>query len=435
MLNFSAFYFVRKNLLIALGVCFTLSLVVAWIVFGNARSSHSQMNQVDTDPLVAGLPASEAVASESSRRVLYWVAPMDANYRRDKPGKSPMGMDLVAVYDNANAELSVGDIQINSAVINNLGVRTAPVTRQLLQPQIQAFGVISHDEDSRVQITVRSQGWIENLSVFDEGEMVTKGDLLFELYSPELLHAQDNFLSAKAAEDSRLIRGALGRMRSLAIPESRILALEELPKKSPLPDHFRTLDYRASRSGHVSLLGVREGSFVTPSTIALEIVSIENVWLIADVFERHLSRIKMGQRASMQSLAFPGRDWHGQVEYLYPMLDMTTRSQRVRLRFENPDRQLKPNMFASVNIETAAFKALSVPLESVIKVKGESRVVLALGEGRFRSVTVETGWQVGDRQVILAGLTVGDRVVISGQFLLDSESNLAAGFSRMESLK
>lgn len=375
------------------------------------------------------------VSPTSEPNVLYWVAPMDVNYRRSKPGQSPMGMDLIPVYENTNMGAAEGEIQISSAVINNLGVRTQPVTYQLLQPKIRAFGVINHDEDSRVQVTVRTEGWIENLSISDEGEMVAKGDVLFEFYSPELLHAQDNYLSAIAAKDARLIRGALGRMRSLAIPESRIDALNNLPPKTLLPEDFRTLAYEAPRAGHVSLLGVKEGSFVTPSTTVMEIVSIESVWLIADVFERQIPRLKLGQRAQMQMDAFSGRRWLGVVEYLYPMLDMKTRSQRVRLRFENSDRQLKPNMFASVEIETAGFEALSVPAESVIQVKGEDRVVLALGEGRFRSVAIETGWQVGDRRVVLSGISVDDRIVTSGQFLLDSESNLSAELIRMESLQ
>lgn len=418
MKYFSAFFSSRARLLMVV-LAGSLLVTSLWFVVDTSRRSLSD--------------EASAVKPVPKPNVLYWVAPMDANYRRDKPGRSPMGMELVPVYENTRKGAAEGEIQISSAVVNNLGVRTQPVTHQLLQPKIRAFGVINHDEDSRVQVTVRTEGWIENLSISDEGEMVAKGDVLFELYSPELLHAQDNYLSAIAAKDARLIRGALGRMRSLAIPESRIRALKNLPPKTLLPEGFRTLAYQAPRAGHVSLLGVKEGGFVTPSTTVMEIVSIESVWLIADVFERQIPRLKLGQRAQMQMDAFAGRRWHGTVEYLYPMLDMKTRSQRVRLRFENPDRQLKPNMFASVEIETGSFEALSVPAASVIQVKGEDRVVLALGEGRFRSLVIETGWQVGERRVVLSGLEVGDSVVTRGQFLLDSESSLSAELVRMES--
>jgi len=159
------------------------------------------------------------------------------------------------------------------------------------------------------------------------------------------------------------------------------------------------------------------------------------VWLIAEVFERHLSRIQVGQKAQMQLDYFPNRRWLGTVEYLYPMLDTATRSQRVRLRFDNDDRLLKPNMFASVNIESNSFEAISVPKAAVIRTQKSNRVVLALGEGRFRSATVETGWQVRDQVVILSGLSDGDSVVIGGQFLLDSESSLTADLQRMESIQ
>jgi len=262
-----------------------------------------------------------------------------------------------------------------------------------------------------------------------------QGDVLFNFYSPELLHAQDNYLSAVAANDQRLIRGALGRMRSLAIPESRIKQLQALNAGQSLPQSFRTLSYRAPRGGHVSMLGVREGSYITSASIVMEIVSIESVWLIAEVFERHLSRIQVGQKAQMQLDYFPNRRWLGTVEYLYPMLDTATRSQRVRLRFDNDDRLLKPNMFASVNIESNSFEAISVPKAAVIRTQKSNRVVLALGEGRFRSTTVETGWQVGDQVVILSGLSDGDSVVVGGQFLLDSESSMTAGLQRMESIQ
>jgi len=386
-------------------------------------------------------PSNEPSSIKSStggspeRRILHWVAPMDANYRRDQPGQSPMGMDLIPVYDTAVSGAQAGEIRISSAVINNLGVRTAVARRHKLSPSVEAFGVIAHDEDSRVQVTVRSEGWVEDLKIFDEGEMVMQGDVLFNFYSPELLHAQDNYLSAVAANDQRLIRGALGRMRSLAIPESRIKQLQALKAGQSLPESFRTLSYRAPRGGHVSMLGVREGSYITPASIVMEIVSIESVWLIAEVFERHLSRIQVGQKAQMQLDYFPNRRWLGTVEYLYPMLDTATRSQRVRLRFDNDDRLLKPNMFASVNIESNSFEAISVPKAAVIRTQKSNRVVLALGEGRFRSATVETGWQVGDQVVILSGLSDGDSVVIGGQFLLDSESSLTADLQRMESIQ
>lgn len=370
--------------------------------------------------------------AQSVENVLYWVAPMDANYRRDKPGKSPMGMDLVPVLASSTGAMNLGEIEISAAVENNLGVRIEAVMHERLKPTIEAFGVVGHNEDSRVQITVRAEGWIENLQVFDEGDEVTLGQKLFDFYSPQLLNAQDNYLSAKAAFDTRLIRGALGRMRSLAIPQVRIDLLDKLKPGQALPESFRTLPFLSPRNGHISMLSVRDGGYITPSQVALEVVSIDSVWLVADVFERHLARLKLGQTAVMNLDYFPERRWSGEVEYLYPMLDVETRSQRVRLEFDNQDHSLKPNMFARIHIQTGDFDAVTVPREALIRTQSDVRVVKALGDGRFRSVSVETGWEVDGKVVVLGGVEAGDRVVVSGQFLLDSESNLRAELMRME---
>ncbi|MYM61836.1 efflux RND transporter periplasmic adaptor subunit [Pseudomaricurvus sp. HS19] len=375
------------------------------------------------------------VAEEKStgRPIAYWVAPMDPNYRRDKPGKSPMGMDLVPVYEDEQA-VAAGEVKVSPAVVNNLGVALGQVQRSQLKPVIAAFGVVGHNEDSREQMTVRTEGWVENLQVFEVGEQVTKGQKLFDFYSPELLHAQDNYLSARNSRDPGLIRGALGRMRALAIPEFRIRQLDKLPRGSLVPENMRTLPYVAPRDGHLAQLKVRDGSYLTPSEIALEMVSIDSVWVVAEVFERHLSRIRVGQQAVMTLDYFPGQRWEGQVEYIYPTLDAATRSQRVRLRFDNKDHRLKPNMFARVEIISNEFEALTVPRQAVIRSAGGDRVVLGLGDGRFRSVAVETGWEVGDRIVIREGLEEGQQVVVSGQFLLDSESSLEAEMLRMDDM-
>ncbi len=371
---------------------------------------------------------------ESQKDVLYWVAPMDSNYRRDKPGLSPMGMELVPVYATGSQTAQAGEFQISAAVVNNLGVRMGLASVETLEPEITSYGVIAHNEDSRIQVAMRAEGWIEQLKVFDQGEQVFKGEVLFHFYSPELLHAQENYLSAITAKNPRLIRGALGRMRALAIPESRIRILNQLQASAGLSDELRTLPFYAPIDGHVAALEVREGSYIDPSKVVLEIVSTESVWLIADVNERDLKHLQVGQTAFMELSYFPSERWSGVVEYIYPTLSAGTRSQRIRLRFDNPDHRLKPNMYASVTVQTGAFSALVVPASAVIRTESESRVVVGLGQGRFRSVSVDLGWQVGEQVVVLSGLQAGDKVVTSGQFLLDSESNLRASLQRMEAV-
>ncbi len=374
----------------------------------------------------------DSMSAKNEKEVLYWVAPMDSNYQRDQPGLSPMGMALVPVYATGAQTDNVGEFQISAAVVNNLGVRTHLTEVETLEPKITSYGVIAHNEDSRIHVAMRAEGWIEQLRVFDQGEQVSKGEVLFHFYSPELLHAQENYLSALVAKNPRLIQGALGRMRALAIPESRIRRLDQLQPSAGLSDDFRTLPFYAPSDGHVAALGVREGSFIDPSTVVLEIVSTESVWLIAEVYERDLKHLQVGQQALMELTYFPGERWQGAVEYIYPTLSMQTRSQRIRVRFDNPDHRLKPNMYASVSVQTRDFQALTVPAHAVIRTESENRVVVALGQGRFHSVALELGWQVGDQVVVLSGLQEGDRVVTSGQFLLDSESNLRASLQRME---
>jgi len=359
------------------------------------------------------------------RTVLYWAAPMDVNYRRDAPGLSPMGMDLIPVYASSATE-PAGTVTISSALENNLGVRTAAAMIERLQPQLSAVGLVGHDENSRVRITLRAEGWIEQLQVAEAGDHVRKGGKLFEYYSPELVHAQEEYVSALGSRDERLINGALGRLQAFAIPESRI---ELLKTGGEVP---RTLTFFAPADGHVTQLNAREGSFIDPSQVVLELVAIDRVWVRADVLERHSAQLTVGQTASMTVDYLPGRVWRGEVDYVFPMLDMKTRTQPVRLRFDNLDRQLKPNMFSHITIDTPAFNALTVPREAVIRMGDHARVVKALGRGRYRSARVEIGREIGERVVVLNGLTAGTDVVISAQFLLDSESSVSADLSRYD---
>jgi Cu(I)/Ag(I) efflux system membrane fusion protein len=235
-------------------------------------------------------------------------------------------------------------------------------------------------------------------------------------------------VSALAAYDKRLINGALGRLQAFAIPDSRI---EVLKKTRQVP---RTLTIYAPADGHVTELSVREGSFIDPSQTVLELVASDRVWVRADVLERQSTNLTVGQTASMTVDYLPSRVWHGKVDYVFPMLDMNTRTQPVRLRFDNFDRQLKPNMFSRIKIDGPAFSALTVAREAVIRMSDHARVVKSLGQGRYRSARVEVGREVGERVVILSGLASGMEVVTSAQFLLDSESSIGADLSRYEPL-
>ncbi len=364
-------------------------------------------------------------ATPLEKQPLYWVAPMDPNYRRDKPGKSPMGMDLVPVYEES---ADSGDsIRISPVVENNLGVRSEEVKLGPLWRRVEATAYVGLDETLISNISVRTQGWITNLSINAEGERVKKGDLLFELYSPELVNAQKEYLQANKRGDNRLTSGAAEKLSALGMIQSEISALQKSGKAA---QNIRVV---ATQDGVVSALNVREGGYIQPNTIVMSLADLSSVWLQAEVFESQAEWVAAGQAARATLDYLPGYEFNGQVDYVYPVLDPKTRTLKVRLRFENPEERLKPNMYARVSIYGKLHpNALSVPREALIRSKGVDRVVLSLGDGRFRVQEVLTGIESGESVEILAGLEEGDSIVTSAQFLLDSEASLAGAMRRLD---
>jgi membrane fusion protein, copper/silver efflux system len=367
--------------------------------------------------------------TEASKEPLYWVAPMDPNYKRDKPGKSPMGMDLIPVYADGegNSDSGPGTIRIAPEVVNNLGVRTANALSRPLHTMIRTVGYVQYDQDRLIHIHPRVEGWVETLHVKAAGDPVTKGQPLYELYSPGLVNAQEELLLALNRNNDRLIQAAEDRLRALQLSTD---VIGELRKKREVQ---QTVTFYAPQAGVVDNLNIREGFFVKPGTTLMSIGSLEDVWVEAEVFERQASLVTVGMPVTMTLEYLPGRDWQGNVDYVYPSLDEKTRTLRVRLRFKNPDGVLQPNMFAQVVLHaTDQMNTLIVPREAVIRTGSQDRVVLALGEGRFKSVSVKLG-RLDEREAeILEGLEEGETVVTSAHFLLDSESSKTSDFKRME---
>ena len=359
----------------------------------------------------------------AEKKVLYWVAPMDANYQRDKPGKSPMGMELVPVYEDATA----GDaITISPEVIQNLGVRTTKVENSRLWRGIDTVGYVDFDESKVSHIHLRTEGWIENLVVRSEGERVKKGDRLFDFYSPELVNAQEEFVQALAVGNKGLVSASAERLLALGISKQQIAVLRVNRKVR------QTIAVFAPQDGVVSTLPVREGMFIKPSMKVMSLADLSSVWLLAEVFERQANWVSMGDSAQVTLSYLPGRQWQGKVEYIYPSLDPKTRTLKVRLRFDNPEEALKPNMYANVKIFGGAKNdILVIPMEALIRTGRNERVIVALGEGRFEARTVNAGIESGDWVEIVSGLKSGEEVVVSGQFLIDSEASIKASLNRM----
>ena len=356
------------------------------------------------------------------KKILYYRHPHNPSITSDVPKKDEMGMDFIAIYDNGGGSA----VKISPAVENNMGVRTAAVERDNLWRKINTVGYIDFDENKIAHIHLRTKGWVDRLHVKSEGERVKKGQLLFEVYSPELVNAQEEYIQALRSSSKRLIKASKERLVALGISLRQIKELGQSRKVSQYVKVY------ASQDGIVSKLNIRQGMFVMPNKEVMSLADLSTVWILAEVFESQADWVRDDQPADVTLSYVPGRSWEGKVEYIYPSLNPKTRTLKVRLAFDNPDEALKPNMFANVAIYGGAKNnVLIVPREAVIRTGEDARVILSMGDGKYRPRDVVIGMESGDWIEIQAGLNEGDQVVTSGQFLIDSEASLKASLKRM----
>lgn len=369
-------------------------------------------------------------AVKKTKKILYWVAPMNPNYRRDGPGKSPMGMDLVPVYDEGDTNDASGEpvVRISPEVENNMGVRTAKAQMGTLWRKINTVGYARVDDAKVSHVHLRTDGWVERLGIESEGDRVKKGQRLFNLYSPTLVNAMDEYVQALTTSNHRLILASVDKLISLGVDRKQI---DSLKKNRRVP---RTISVYAPQNGVVTGLAVREGMYVKPKNNLMTLADLSSIWVQAEVFEGQADWVGIGQRADVRLSFIPGRTWHGKVDYIYPTLDPKTRTLRVRLQFDNTDEAIKPNMYAAVTIYAGPeHNVLNIPREALIRTGEKQRVIVTRGKGRFAQKEVVAGMESGDRVEIKQGLKPGDTVVTSGQFLIDSEASLKASFLRMSS--
>ncbi len=400
---------------VAVGVFFAKEFDVSHFFHSDAETSDMEMQ-----------------SEKKEKKIEYWVAPMNPTYRRDEPGKSPMGMDLIPVYEGGEEEMGEGEpiVKIRPEVINNLGVRLAKVESGSLWKRISTVGYIDYDETRINHLHTRTEGWIEKLKVRAEGEQVKRGQFLFELYSPPLVNAQEEYLQALASGNRGLAEASKEKLSALGISKSQIDRLEKDKKVT------QNIRFYAPQSGVLINLGVREGMYIKPETQILSIANLDTIWLLAEVFERQANWVKQGQSAEAELPSMPGVIWKGSVEYIYPDLDPVTRTLRVRLRFDNAEEKLMPNMYAHVTVFSGEKNnVISIPREALIRGANQERVIRALGEGRFQAQEVVSGMESGNWVEIKEGLGEGDEIVVSSQFLIDSESNLKANLRRMQSVE
>ncbi len=377
-----------------------------------------------SDYFIAGVKKTE-------KKPLYWIDSMEPQIHYPGPGKSRMGMELVPIYpDEVKVIDTPGAIRISPTVVNNLGVRTVPVSKGTLARDIETVGYVEPNENKISHINPYAEGWIKRLIVKAAGEPVKKGQLLLQLYSPMLVNAQEEYLIALESKNQHLIDASYKKLLAFRISEQQIQQLKQTRKASALVDIY------APQDGVISELNVREGTRVTPETEIMSLVDLSSIWMIAQVFEDQATSVKVGQVLEARLSAFPGRIWKGEVDYIYPQVDPMTRTLKARFRFDNPEGILKPNMYANIHL-LAENKpnVIIIPMEALIRTSQGDHVIISLGEGRFDVRPVIVGIESGDKVEILSELTPGEQVVVSGQFLIDSESNLKASFQRLETQK
>jgi membrane fusion protein, copper/silver efflux system len=375
-------------------------------------------------------PASEASVStpDPGRRVLYWHDPMVPGQKFDKPGKSPfMDMQLVPVYADEGADQ--GSVTINSRVQQNLGIRVAEVTKGALAPAVEAVGGVAYNERNTVVVQARSNGFVEKLNVRAPLDPVRKGQALAELYVPDWVAAQEEYLSVKRLSGAGLgdlVEGARQRLRLAGMDEEQIRLVDSTGKV-----HAR-VTVTAPLSGVVAELGIREGTTVMSGALLFRINGLDTVWVNAEVPESLASRVRPGNTVEARTSALPGTVFKGRISTVLPEVNPATRTLKARIELGNPGHRLVPGMFATVNFASAARQeALLVPAEAVIQTGRRSVVIVAQDGGRFAPVEVETGIEADGRTEIRKGLEAGQKVVVSGQFLIDSEASLRAATMRM----
>jgi RND family efflux transporter MFP subunit len=385
-----------------------------------------------------------APTAKKERKIKYWVDPMDPNYIRDKPGKAPCGMDLVPVYEGSPEEVP-GVIKVSPAAIQSMGVTTTKVQVQPLSRVTLTVGTVTFDERNLNVLTTKVNGWVDRLYVNAMGDPVRKGQTLLSIYSPDLVSAQEEYLLAvrnlKAMQNSPVKEMVAGAQRLAAAGRQRLAyfdispgQINALERTGQVRKHLLLF---SPANGYVTKRLVTQGMYVKAGMPLLEVADLSTIWVDADIYQYELPWIKVGQPVIMSLEYLPGETFRGKVDYIYPYLTESTRTVKVRLRFPNPKLKLKPAMFSQVKIESPVIhNAVVVPSDAIFNTGLSQHVFIALGQGRFVPQKVKLGvlGNNGMRQV-LAGLSGGEEVVTSAQFMLDSESRFRSATKMMPTME
>jgi len=376
------------------------------------------------------------------KKPLFYRNPMNPNITSPVATKDEMGMDYIPVYADGGqgGDAPVGTVTIDGTVVQNMGVRTMEAQEQVLSKNIQTIGRVTYDEQHVARLHPKYDGWVEKMFIDETGEHVHKKTMLLSIYSPQLVATQEEYLlalnNAEQLKDSpfkdvrdgakSLLQSAEERLRLLDVPKHQIKRLRERRKV------MKGLHIHSPFEGIIMHIGVRDGQRITPDTELYMIADLSTVWVLVDIYEDDLPWVAVGDTAQMRVSGIPGKTFRGKISYIYPYMEAKTRTVKVRLEFDNPNLQLKPDMFAKVTLQAGKkVNAVVVPEEAIVRTGVQEQVFVQRAVGKFEPRKVSLGVVSEGKVQILDGLKAGERVVTSGQFLIDSESKLKEATAKM----
>jgi Cu(I)/Ag(I) efflux system membrane fusion protein len=405
----------------------SLALIALGVVVGGVAGWTIAYRHAETSATGGIAAAPAAAASAGERKPLYWYDPMVPTQKFDKPGKSPfMDMQLVPRYaDEADAGAADASVLgVSTQAQQALGMRLATVEMRPLGAVVEAAGTVQLNEREVSIVQARTAGFVERVYARAPGDVIAAGAPLVDLLNPEWLGAQQEYLAIKATGDAALAQAARSRLALLGMPA----ALIEQAERTGKPVAVQTIT--APSGGLIAELMVRQGMTVAPGMTLVRINGLGTVWLEAALPEAQAAVIQPGQAVEARFPALPGEVVKGRVAAVLPEANRDTRTLRLRIELPNPGQRLKAGLFAQVNLRAAPRQALVVPAEAVIRTGKRALVYVSEQPGRYRPLEVEVGEQVGEFIVIRSGLAAGQKVVASGQFLIDSEASLQGVLAR-----
>jgi len=396
---------------------------------------------------ISGLRTSEMGVSGSEtteRKPLFYRSPMNPSVTSPTPAKDSMGMDYVPVFADKKGAGPSGTVKIDPVTTQDIGVKTAKVVKMSFSSNVQAVGRVTYNEENMTRLHPKVAGWIEQLIVNKTGALVKEGDVLLKIYSPQLVTGQQEYILAmKNLKNVKALKGtqfnelyqnaqemastSRQRLTLLDVPEHQI---KELEKKLALK---KSLHIHSISTGAAIKINAREGQYVTPKDELFMIADLSNVWVIAEVYENDLPWIKKGNEVHLRLSGLPGKVFKGKLVYIYPYAQEKTRTIQVRMVFDNPGLDLKPDMFANVTINSGkTIDALMVPTEAIVRTGSREQVYVVRAPGKFEPRPVTLGLNSDTMTQVLSGVSLGEEVVTSAMFMIDSESKLREATEKMQ---